>query len=162
MATQPASLETIQDFLAQNRIALVGVSRDPASDSVKLFAELCRRGYDVVPVNPTLQEVQGRPCFARVQDIQPPVEAVLVMTSPQATETVVHDCAEAGVRRVWMYRATGKGSVNAQAVAFCQEQGIHVVPGQCPFMFLPGAAGVHRFHGFVRKILGRYPHRALS
>jgi predicted CoA-binding protein len=162
MATQRASLGTIEDFLAQKRIAMAGISRDPANFSVKLFEELCRRGYDVVPVNPNAAEVQGRQCFARVQDIQPPVEAVLLMTSPEATETVVNDCAVAGIRRVWMYRAAGKGSVSSKAVQFCRERGIQLVPGQCPFMFLPDTAGVHRFHGFVRKITGRYPRRASS
>jgi predicted CoA-binding protein len=162
MATQRASMETIEDFLAQKRIAMAGISRDPANFSVKLFEELCRRGYDVVPVNPNAAEVQGRRCFARVQDIQPPVEAALLMTSPEATETVVNDCAEAGVQRVWMYRAAGKGSVSAKAVAFCRGRGMQVVPGQCPFMFLPDAAGFHRFHGFVRKITGRYPRRISS
>ncbi|MFZ0770215.1 MAG: CoA-binding protein [Candidatus Sulfotelmatobacter sp.] len=162
MATQRASLETIEDFLAQKRIAMAGISRDPANFSVKLFEELCRRGYDVVPVNPNTAEVQGRRCFARVQDIQPPVEAALLMTSPEATETVVNDCAEAGIRRVWMYRAAGKGSVSSKAVQFCRERGIQLVPGQCPFMFLPETAGVHRLHGFVRKITGRYPRRASS
>jgi uncharacterized protein len=162
MAVQSLSLETVEDFLAQKRIAMVGISRDPANFSVKLFEELCRRGYDVVPVNPNTASVQGRRCFARVQDIQPPVEAVLLMTSPEATETVVNDCAEAGIRRVWMYRAGGKGSVSSKAVQFCRERGIQLVPGQCPFMFLPDTAGVHRFHGFVRKITGRYPRRASS
>ena len=162
MATQRASLETIEDFLAQKRIAMPGISRDQANFSVKLFEELCRRGYDVVPVNPHMAEVQGRRCFTRVQDIQPPVQAALLMTSSEATETVVHDCAEAGIRRVWMYRATGKGSVSAKAVTFCRGQGIEVVAGECPFMFLPEAAGVHRFHGFLRKITGRYPRRKSS
>jgi predicted CoA-binding protein len=160
MATQDASLETIEDFLAQKRIAMAGISRDPASFSVKLFEELCRRGYDVVPVNPNTAEVQGRRCFARVQEIQPPVEAVLLMTSPEATETVVNDCAEAGIRRVWMYRAGGKGAVSPKAIEFCHERGIQVVPGQCPFMFLPDAEAGHRLHGFIRKITGRYPRRA--
>jgi uncharacterized protein len=160
MAVQSTALETIEDFLAQKRIAMVGISRDPANLSVKLFEELCSRGYDVVPVNPNTTEVQGLRCFARVQDIQPPVEAVLLMTSPEVTETVVNNCAEAGIRRVWMYRGTGKGSVSARALAFCQERGIQVVPGQCPFMFLPDAAGFHRFHGFIRKITGQYPRRA--
>jgi hypothetical protein len=60
-----------------------------------------------------------------------------------------------------MYRgAAGNGSVSARALEFCEERGIQVVPGQCPFMFLPNSAGVHRFHGFVRKIIGRYPQRA--
>lgn len=160
MTGEPASLEVIEDFLAQKRIAMAGISRDPANFSVKLFEELCRRGYDVVPVNPNMPEVQGRRCFARVQDIHPPVEGVLLMTSPEATETVVNDCAEAGIRRVWMYRAGGRGSVSSKAIQFCRERGIQVVPGQCPFMFLPRAAGFHRFHGFIRKITGRYPKRA--
>lgn len=160
MTVPRASLETIEDFLAQKRIAMVGISRDPTNLSVKLFEELCRRGYDVVPVNPTMAEVQGRQCFARVQDIQPPVEAALLMTSPEATAAVAHDCAKAGIRRVWMYRATGKGSVSAKAIAFCQEQGIQVVPGECPFMFLPDSAGIHHVHGLVRKMTGRYPRRA--
>jgi predicted CoA-binding protein len=162
MATQDASLETIQDFLAQKRIAMVGISRDPANFSVKLFEELCRRGYDVVPVNPNTAEVQGRRCFARVQDIRPPVEAVLLMTSPKVTEAVVNDCAEAGIRRVWMYRAVGKGSVSSNAIQLCRDRGIQLVPGQCPFMFLPETAGVHRFHGFVSKITGHYPRRTSS
>ena len=87
---------------------MAGISRDPANFSVKLFEQFCRRGYDVVPVNPNTTEVQGRRCFARVQDIQPPVEAALLMTSPEATETVVNDCAEAGIRRVWMYAQGAK------------------------------------------------------
>ena len=162
MPTQPGLFETIQDFLAQKRIAIAGISHDPRSTSVALFKEFFGRGYDVVPVNPHLQEVQGRRCFARVQDIQPPVDAVLIMTAPEIAETIVRDCAEAGVRRVWMYRATGKGSVSENAVAFCNEHGIRVVPGQCPFMFLPGADAVHRFHGFVRKIMGNYPRPAAA
>jgi len=151
------SLETIEDFLAQKRIAVVGVSRNRKELSAALFEELRERGYDVVPVNPNVSEAMDQPCFARLQDIQPPVDAALLMTNPEVTDQVVSDCAAAGIRRVWMYRAGGKGAVSPKAIAFCHEHGIQVVPGQCPFMFLPGAAGVHKFHGFVRKITGRFP-----
>lgn len=153
------SLETIEDFLAQKRIAMVGISREPRNFSVQLFQELCRRGYDVVPVNPSVPNVLGRPCFARLQDILPPVSAALLMTSPAVTEKVISDCAEAGIARVWMYRAAGSGAVSPKAVAFCEDHGIKVVPGECPYMFLPAAGGIHRLHGFVRKITGAYPHR---
>ena len=151
------ALESIEDFLAQKRIAMVGVSRHPKDFSADLFQELRRRGYDMVPVNPKVREVMGLPCYPRVQEIQPPVDGALLMTTPEVTDEVVSDCAAAGIRRVWMYRAGGKGAVSLKAVAFCQEHGIQVIPGQCPFMFLPGAGGVHKFHGFVRKITGRYP-----
>ncbi len=153
----PTDLGTIEDFLGQKRFAMVGVSRDPKDFSAALFQELRKRGYDIVPVNPKVSEVMGLACFARVQDIQPPVDSALLMTKPEVTEAVVSDCAAAGIRRVWMYRAGGKGAVSEKALAFCRDHGIQVVPGQCPFMFLPGAGGIHKFHGFIRKITGRYP-----
>jgi len=158
MGNQKVALEIIEDFLAQKRIAMVGLSRQPKDFSVMLFDELCRRGYEVIPVNPAASEVMGRPCFARVQDIKPPVDAVLLMTSPAVTEAVVEDCAAAGVRRVWMYSAGGQGAVSPKAVEFCRVNGIKVVPGECPFMFLPHN-GFHRIHGLVRKITGNYPRR---
>ena len=156
------TISGIQEFLNERRLAMVGVSHDQRDFSRALFRELRSRGYDVAPVNPNLGEVEGRRCFGRVQDVEPPVEAVLLMTSPEVTEAVVRDCADAGVRTVWMYRATGRGSVSGKAVEFCRERGIQVIPGECPFMFLPGSAGIHRFHGFVRKITGRYPRRTAA
>ena len=150
-------LETIEDFLAQKRIAMIGVSRNPKDFSAALFEELRKRGYEMVAVNPNAQEVLGQHCFARIQDVQPAVDTALLMTASNVTDSVVSDCAQAGVRRIWMYRAGGRGAVSPSAVAFCHEHGIQVVPGQCPFMFLPGAAGIHKFHGFIRKITGRYP-----
>jgi len=158
VANQEVSLEVINEFLAQKRVAMIGMSRRRSDFSFMLFEEMCRRGYDVVPVNPKASELFGRRCFARVQDVQPPVEAVLLMTSPEVTDAVVQDCAEAGVRMVWMYRAGGKGgAVSRQAVEFCREHGMQVVPGQCPFMFWSNAGAGHRIHGFIRKITGRYP-----
>jgi uncharacterized protein len=160
MSVHTVSMAAIENFLAQKRIAFVGISRQPRSDSAVLLEELSRRGYDMIPVNPNTSEVLGRHCFARVQDIHPPIDAALLMTTPEVTDAVVADCLEAGIRQVWMYCGMGKGAVSTNAVEFCREHGIAVIPGECPFMFLPGIAGVHRFHGFLRKITGRYPTRA--
>jgi predicted CoA-binding protein len=159
MARQPLSLETIEDFLAQKRIAIIGASRDPKSFSIMLFKEFVRRGYEVVPVNPKTPNVLGRTCYARVQDIQPPVLGAILLTSPQVTETGIAECAKAGIRRIWIYGANGKSNVSQKTLALCEEQGIQVIAGQCPFMFLPACGGVHRLHGFVRKVIGRYPRR---
>jgi len=162
MPIKCVTLETIEDFLGQKRVAMVGVSRDPRSFSAMLFEEFCRRGYDMIAVNPAAKEVLGRRCYARVQEIQPPATAVILMTSPQVTDVVVGDCAKAGIQRIWMYRAAGKGAVSAKALAFCESRGIQVVPGECPYMFFPDAGAGHRFHGFIRKITGHYPRHAVG
>ena len=147
----------IDDFLSRKRLAAVGVSRNPKDFTRDLFREFLRRGYDMVPVNPSVPEMEGRPCFARLQEVTPPVEGVLLLTSTAVTDQVVRDCAEAGIRRVWMHRGAGMGAVTSSAVEFCQSQGIDVVPGECPLMFLPDTAFFHRAHAFIRRITGRYP-----
>lgn len=160
MAKPNVSLGVIENFLAQKRIAMVGMPRERSHDTMllyQLFEELCRRGHEVVPVNPNASEILGRHCFARVQDIQPTPDAALVLTSPVVTNSVVRDCAEAGIKRIWMYQGGGQGSVSAEAVEFCRTHGIELVPGQCPFMFLQPVRSVHWFHRFVFKITGQYP-----
>jgi predicted CoA-binding protein len=136
---------------------MVGMSRDANSMSAILFKELTRRGAEVVPVNPNVKEVMGHKCFARVQDIEPPVDAALLMTSPVVTEGVVQDCAASGIMRVWMYRGGGQGAVSDKAIEFCRAHGISVIPGECPLMFLSQSGRIHSLHGFFRKLLGRYP-----
>jgi predicted CoA-binding protein len=150
-------MERIQDFLGQQRLAIVGVSRRPEDFSRVVLREFRQRGYDAVPVNPEAREMDGQPCFARLQEIEPPVDGVLFMTPPALTDKVISDCAEAGIQRVWMYRATGKGAVSADAVKFCEANGISVIAGECPLMFLPAGSWFHRFHGLLKKIAGSYP-----
>jgi predicted CoA-binding protein len=147
----------IEDFLSCKRLAMVGVSSNPKDFSRGLFAEFTRRGYDMVPVNPQMSEVGGTRCFARLQDVQPPVEGVVVMTAADKSEQVVHDADEAGISRVWLYRAAGAGAVSEAAVNYCQARCMQLVSGYCPYMFLPNSAFFHRFHGFVLKVLGKYP-----
>jgi predicted CoA-binding protein len=147
----------IDDFLRHKRFAFVGVSRRAKDFSRELLRKFRDRGYDPVPVNPDAGEIDGRPCFARVQDVQPPADAVLLMTSSAVSGAVVPDCVAAGAKLIWFYRATGAGAVNDSALDYCREHGVRVIPGECPMMFLPGTGPIHRFHVWVWKIRGEYP-----
>lgn len=157
VATQRSTKKQIEDFLAVRRFAAVGVSRNEKHDSRMLMREFIKREYDVLPVNPSANEIEGRQCYGSVREIQPAVEAVLLLTPAAQTMSIVRECADIGVKRIWMYRATGAGAVDAEAVQFCHDHGIDVIPGECPFMFLPHTGIPHRIHGFVRLILGSYP-----
>lgn len=156
----PTALDDVRDFLAQRRVALVGLSRNPKDFSHVVFREMSQRGYDMVPVNPAAAELEGRRCFARMQEISPPVDGVLIMTAARDTDRVVRDCMEAGVRRVWMHRGGGQGAVSKEAAEFCHHKGIRLVEGYCPLMFLAGTPLLHRMHGFFMKVLGGYPTRS--
>ena len=154
----PVNSRTAVDrFLASKRIAFIGLSRNPADFSRQLFREFVDHGYDVIPVNPQLTEVNGQPCYSHVENIDPAVDAALVITSAAASEQVVRECAAAGVKRIWLYRAAGHGSVSDGALKACQEFGIDVVAGECPFMFLSGSKFPHNVHGWVKKLTFTYP-----
>jgi predicted CoA-binding protein len=157
VASMPTTTADIRDFLAQRRIALVGVSRNSKDFSRLLFREMRDRGYDMVPVNPAASQLEGTRCFGRLQEIDPPADGALLMTSPSDTERVVRDCAEAGIRRVWMHRGAGRGAVSELAADFCRGKGIRLVEGYCPFMFLPATPFFHRIHRFFLQLFGRYP-----
>jgi hypothetical protein len=150
--------EQIDRFLSQKRLTMVGVSREPKDFSRMLYREFRRRGYYVAPVHPEASEIEGTRCFARVQDVDPPAENVLLMTRPRISDQVVKDCAEAGVRRVWMYQAVGSGAVSPGAVDYCRQAGIEVIAGYCPFMFFDQPGFLHSAHAFLMKLTGRYPH----
>ncbi len=75
------SRPVIDDFLQQKRIAFVGIPRNPRYFNRKLWAEMKRLGYDVVPVHPEAHEVDGVHAVPHVTDIHPGVDAALLMIS---------------------------------------------------------------------------------
>jgi predicted CoA-binding protein len=149
----PRNLESARAFLQSRRIAFVGLSRDEKDFSRYLFRELTRRGLDVVPVNPAAAEIEGRPCFPRLSQVQPPVEGAFLMIPPSEGDRILADCLQAGVKRVWFHRGAGKGAADERALAFCASHGIEAVRDLCPFMALPGAGAGHRMHGWFRRML---------
>jgi predicted CoA-binding protein len=152
-----ATKATIDRFLSDRRLAVVGVSRDGKDFSRGVLRALLERGYDAVPVNPAGGEAEGRACARAMAEVRPPVEAALLLTPPAVTDGVVKDCAEAGVKRVWMHRGAGRGAVSEKAVSFCRDNGMEVVDGACPFMFLPGTGASHGLHRFAMRLFGRLP-----
>lgn len=149
--------EAVDAFLAKRRIAFVGLSTDPASFSRVIDRELIARGYDIVPIHPSADAIEGRTCYRHVQDVPESVEGALIMTPAAQSAGVVQDCVDAGVRHVWLHRGVGPGAVSEEALALCREHRLVAVAGRCPMMFLPDAAGGHRAHAYLQQLAGTYP-----
>lgn len=152
------SRAVIDGFLAQRRIAFIGVSRQPKDFSRLLFRELRQRGYELIPVHREAAEIEGLHTVRSLDEIEPAPDAVMVMTPPGASLDIVEQCARLGIGRVWLYRAVGPGSVTPEAVEACDRHGIEVVAGECPLMFLPKAGWIHSLHRGIRTLTGGMPH----
>jgi predicted CoA-binding protein len=134
----------VQDFLAQKKIAIVGVSdkRDTGCNlSYKKFKEA---GYQVYAVNPRISTYEGAPCYPDLKSLPEKPDAVFMLTSPKVTEQIVQQCVDLGVKHVWMHcmmgtkpgLGAGMTSVSQSAVDLCKANGIAVIPGSCPNQFL--------------------------
>src|SRR5512138_1564306 len=145
MQTTPAS--KVDDFLAQKRIAVAGVSRDKSHHPVGnlIYHKLKTTGHNVFAVNPNMQSFEGDRCYPDLKSIPGGVDGVVIITRPEITTSIVRDASDAGVRRVWIHRSpSGGSSVSPEAVEFCRAHDMSVIAGACPMMFGQGVDFGHK------------------
>ena len=144
-----------KEFLAQKRIAVAGVSRNPNETANTIYRTLRNKGYEVFAVNPNADSVEDGPCFTNMQAIPGGVDGAILVTRPEHSTQVVQDCVAAGVPRVWMHNNTFMpSSVSDEGTAVCRENGIKVLAGGCPMMFFDP---LHKCMKWVLGKMGRLP-----
>jgi len=150
----------VQDFLAQKRIAVVGVSDKRETGCNMAYHKFKAEGYAVAAVNPRLTTFEGDPCYPDLQSIPEKPDAVFILAKPSVTEQIVRQCVELGIKHVWMHcmmgtkpgLAAGMSSVSPEAVRLCQENGIAVIPGACPNQYLKPDFGHAIMRGLFRTL----------
>jgi len=134
----------VQDFLAQKKIAVVGVSDKRDTGCNLAFKKFKENGYQVYAVNPRITTFEGAQCYPDLKSIPEKLDAVFILTSPMVTEQIVQQCVDLRIKQVWMHcmlgtkpgLAASMTSVSQKAVQSCRENGITVIPGACPNQFL--------------------------
>ncbi len=146
----------VQSFLAQKKIAVVGVSDRRETGCNAGYRRFKEAGYVVTAVNPRLTTFEGAPCYPDLKSIPERPDAVFILANPKVTEQIVQQCVDLGIRQVWMHcmmgtkpgLAAGMSSVSPSAVQTCRDHGIAVIPGSCPNQFLKPDVG----HAMMRML----------
>jgi len=148
----PRAVET---FLAGHRLAVVGASDDERSFGNTVYRALRDHGYDVVAVNPNTLTVAGDACVTELSAVDGDLDGVVIVVNAVTALDVVRQCVDRGVPRVWLFKGLGAaGAVSDEAVAVCEANGIDVIPGACPLMFLEPVGWFHRLHRVARRTNG--------
>ena len=150
--------QAAEEFLSHKRIAVTGVSRTQKGHGSNLvYQRLRQRGYEVFAVNPNAERVENDPCFHDLKSIPGGVEAVVIGTRPETAEVTIRECAELGIKQVWMHRGPGTGSVSEAAAKYGRPHGITVIDGGCPLMFEPTADFGHKMMRVIYTMNGHVP-----
>lgn len=151
--------EMVNNFLSQKRIAVAGVSSTRNSNGNMIYRKFRDSGYHVFAVNPNAETVEGDPCYHDLKSITGGVDGVVIVTRQEVTEEVVAQCIQARIPRVWMHRSFEflGDSVSESAVRSCRENGIAVIPGACPMMYLKPVDYRHLCLREMLRLLGKLP-----
>jgi hypothetical protein len=148
--------DLVKDFLAQKKIAVVGVSDKRETGCNLNYKKFKEAGYTVYAVNPRIDKFEGAVCYPDLKSIPEKPDAVFIFASPKITEQVVQQCVELGIKYVWMHCMMGTKpglaqsmtSVSQSAVDTCKANGVTVIPGSCPSQFIKPDFG----HGMMRSM----------
>ena len=119
----------IKEIYQLKNIAVVGVSKNEEKPSHQVPKYLVEHGYNVIPVNPTVNEVLGRKCYPSIADIPERIDIVDVIRKSEDVPTVVDDVLKKkdGIKVFW----TQIGIYNEDAERKAKENGIDVVYNRC-------------------------------
>jgi predicted CoA-binding protein len=149
--------DAAREFLALPRIAVVGLSRSGDGAGNYVFRKLRDAGREVVPVNPNTEEAEGTRCYPDLRSIPGSVDGVVVATHPRVSAGIVAECADLGIRHVWLHRSFGQGSVSPEAIRTGREANLILIPGGCPLMFCDPVDIGHKCMRWVLGVTGGLP-----
>ena len=117
-------------FRRLHRIAVVGLSRDPAKPARRVPSYLAAKGFEVIPVNPHAERILGRPAHATLADVDEPVDMVLIFRpSAEAGAFVRQAAARPEAPAIWLQEGIRADAEAAEA----REAGLLVVQDLCSY-----------------------------
>jgi predicted CoA-binding protein len=119
------AIETI--LATMRRVAVVGISADPARASNEVASYLIRQGFIVHGVNPLLKTVFGAPCYACLSDVPGPLEVVDIFRRSELAGVVVDEAIAVSAKAVWMQ----EGVIDEAAAERARSAGLLVVMDRC-------------------------------
>jgi predicted CoA-binding protein len=146
------SIKQIEDFIAAQPVALIGVSRNPKKFGQMAFKELKEKGLNVIPVNPSATEILGVKTYPDIGSLPPEVKGVIIMTKKDQTIGIIKDAKAKGIKNIWIQQMADC----KEAVKELEGTDINYITGECILMHYK-PHGFHIFHRMLNRFFGRFP-----
>ena len=105
MDTDPHTDEEIKEFYNLKNIAVVGMSKNEEKPSHFVPKYLVKNGYNIIPVNPTTEEILERKSYKLVSEIKEDVDIVDVFRKSEDIIPVVDDLLKKkGIKVIWLQK----------------------------------------------------------
>jgi predicted CoA-binding protein len=143
----------IEKFFEEKKLAIAGVSRNIKKFGYRVFKDLTENGYEVYPVNPNTDTIDGKKCFRNVSYLPADVNSLLILTPRSQTDSVLRDAINKGITNIWVQQM----SDTEETMRIAEEYQKEIIYKKCIYMFAEPVMGVHKFHRLILKLFGRLP-----
>lgn len=109
------------------RIAVIGLSDNPARTSYSVSQAMQASGYDIIPVNPTIESALGVKAVSSLKDIEGPVDIVNVFRRSEFLPDIAREFDEIDSPVFW----SQLGVMNEEVYSFLKEKGYTVIMDRC-------------------------------
>ncbi len=142
----------IEQFLANEPIAMAGVSRNPKKFGRLAFDELTRKGLRILPINPNIDSINGTTCYADVNHLPADVASIIILTKKDQTAKVVQDALARGIKNIWIQQS----SDTPESLELLKGKDVNLITKQCILMHHK-PNGFHKFHRSIKQFFGGLP-----
>ncbi|MCU4174129.1 CoA-binding protein [Carboxylicivirga sp. N1Y90] len=145
--------DQINRFFSSGVITIVGVSRNEKKFGRMVFNNLKKNGYQVIPVNPNIDEIDGQTCYKNIKQIPEKIESLLIISQKSKTNELLREALELEIENIWVQ----KESCTKELVQIAEEAGQQIIHNECIFMYAPPVKGIHKFHRSIVGLFGQLP-----
>ena len=127
MERDPHNDDQIKKFYSFKNVAVVGMSKNPDKAAHYVPKYLHENGYNIIPVNPTTNEILGKKCYPSLLDVPVDVDIVDVFRPSEQVKPVIEEAIKIKPKVIWLQ----EGIHNPEAEILAQKAGIEVVFNRC-------------------------------
>jgi hypothetical protein len=140
----------IDTFVSSKKIAVVGMSRSGKKFGNIVSKELKSKGYEIYPVHPEVQEIDGLTCYPDLKSLSGKVDGVWISVSAPKVSPVLEEAAEIGLKNIWLQQGAWSKEVQEQI----DQLGLPVITKKCILMYAQPVKSIHKFHRNIKSIFG--------
>ncbi|WP_110462523.1 CoA-binding protein [Ruminiclostridium sufflavum] len=105
----------LEEEMLEKRVwAVVGANQDPEKFGNRIYNKLKARGYEVYPVNPMYESIDGDKCYKDLSSLPVLPDVIDMVVSPKRGKAFIDEAASLGIRYIWLQPGTHDGGILKQ------------------------------------------------
>lgn len=117
----------IHDILSLKKVVVIGMSKHSSKAAHYVPRYLSENGFEIIPVNPTTNEILGKKCYSSVLDVDDSIDIVDIFRPSDEVLPFVKDAIKKKPKVIWLQ----EGIHNSEAEELARKEGIIVVFNRC-------------------------------